>query len=125
MIIVEQHSADELLQLFRQDAMRDEVRQGVVLEQLQQRVTSQATQVLATQMYTEAFTNYKLGYGAAVGGTVGAGVILLSLLMAAGLQGAASRKGAGASKRWVPQQLPVEVPRPSRWRTSRRGSRNW
>jgi uncharacterized membrane protein YfcA len=29
------------------------------------------------------------GYGAAVGGTVGAGVILLSLLMAAGLQGAA------------------------------------
>jgi uncharacterized membrane protein YfcA len=28
-------------------------------------------------------------YGAAVGGTVGAGVILLSLLMAAGLQGAA------------------------------------
>jgi hypothetical protein len=30
-----------------------------------------------------------IGYGAAVGGTVGAGVILLSLLMAAGLQGAA------------------------------------
>jgi len=30
-----------------------------------------------------------LGYGAAVGGTVGAGVILLSLLMAAGLEGAA------------------------------------
>ena len=29
------------------------------------------------------------GYGAAVGGTVGAGVILLSVLMAAGLQGAA------------------------------------
>ena len=29
------------------------------------------------------------GYGAAVGGTVGAGVILLSMLMAAGLQGAA------------------------------------
>ena len=29
------------------------------------------------------------GYGAAVGGTVGAGVILLSLLMAAGLQGSA------------------------------------
>ena len=29
------------------------------------------------------------GYGAAVGGTVGAGVILLSLLMAAGLEGAA------------------------------------
>jgi uncharacterized membrane protein YfcA len=29
------------------------------------------------------------GYGAAVGGTVGAGVILLSILMAAGLQGAA------------------------------------
>jgi uncharacterized membrane protein YfcA len=29
------------------------------------------------------------GYGAAVGGTVGAGVILLSLLMASGLQGAA------------------------------------
>ena len=28
-------------------------------------------------------------YGAAVGGTVGAGVILLSILMAAGLQGAA------------------------------------
>ena len=30
-----------------------------------------------------------IGYGAAVGGTVGAGVILLSLLMAAGLSGAA------------------------------------
>jgi len=30
-----------------------------------------------------------VGYGAAVGGTVGAGVILLSLLMAAGLEGAA------------------------------------
>jgi hypothetical protein len=30
-----------------------------------------------------------VGYGAAVGGTVGAGVILLSILMAAGLQGAA------------------------------------
>jgi uncharacterized membrane protein YfcA len=30
-----------------------------------------------------------VGYGAAVGGTVGAGVILLSLLMAVGLQGAA------------------------------------
>ena len=30
-----------------------------------------------------------VGYGAAVGGTVGAGVILLSLLMATGLQGAA------------------------------------
>ncbi len=30
-----------------------------------------------------------VGYGGAVGGTVGAGVILLSLLMAAGLQGAA------------------------------------
>lgn len=30
-----------------------------------------------------------VGYGAAVGGTVGAGVILLSVLMAAGLQGAA------------------------------------
>ena len=30
-----------------------------------------------------------VGYGTAVGGTVGAGVILLSLLMAAGLQGAA------------------------------------
>jgi hypothetical protein len=29
------------------------------------------------------------GYGAAVGGTVGAGVILLSILMAAGLEGAA------------------------------------
>jgi hypothetical protein len=30
-----------------------------------------------------------VGYGAAVGGTVGAGVILLSILMATGLQGAA------------------------------------
>jgi hypothetical protein len=30
-----------------------------------------------------------VGYGCAVGGTVGAGVILLSLLLAAGLQGAA------------------------------------
>jgi len=34
----------------------------------------QATQVLATQMYTEAFTNYKLGYGAAVG-------VLMSAIM--------------------------------------------
>jgi multiple sugar transport system permease protein len=34
----------------------------------------QATQVLATQMYTEAFINYKLGYGAAVG-------VLMSVLM--------------------------------------------
>ena len=30
-----------------------------------------------------------VGYGAAVGGTVGAGIILLSILMAAGLEGAA------------------------------------
>jgi hypothetical protein len=30
-----------------------------------------------------------VGYGAAVGGTVGAGVILLSILMAAGISGAA------------------------------------
>jgi multiple sugar transport system permease protein len=32
------------------------------------------TQVLATQMYTEAFTNYRLGYGATVG-------VLMSLIM--------------------------------------------
>lgn len=32
------------------------------------------TQVLATQMYTEAFVNYRLGYGAAVG-------VLMSLIM--------------------------------------------
>ena len=32
------------------------------------------TQVLATQMYTEAFTNYRLGYGASVG-------VLMSLIM--------------------------------------------
>src|SRR5262249_46022282 len=30
-----------------------------------------------------------VGYGAAVGGTVGAGIVLLSILMAAGLEGAA------------------------------------
>ena len=34
----------------------------------------QATQVLATQMYTEAFINYRLGYGAAVG-------VLMSVIM--------------------------------------------
>ena len=34
----------------------------------------QFTQVLATQMYTEAFTNYKLGYGASVG-------VLMSVIM--------------------------------------------
>lgn len=34
----------------------------------------QSTQVLATQMYTEAFTNYQLGYGAAVG-------VLMSVIM--------------------------------------------
>jgi multiple sugar transport system permease protein len=32
------------------------------------------TQVLATQMYIEAFTNYRLGYGAAVG-------VVMSLIM--------------------------------------------
>jgi multiple sugar transport system permease protein len=34
----------------------------------------ESTHVLATQMYTEAFTNYKLGYGASVG-------VLMSVIM--------------------------------------------
>ena len=43
----------------------------------------------ATQLTDRGLLLGAAGYGAAVGGTVGAGVILLSVLMAAGLQGAA------------------------------------
>jgi multiple sugar transport system permease protein len=32
------------------------------------------TQVLATEMYTQAFTNYRLGYGAAIG-------VMMTLIM--------------------------------------------
>ena len=38
------------------------------------------TQVLATQMYTEAFTNYRLGYGAAVGVLMSVTMLLFSIV---------------------------------------------
>jgi uncharacterized membrane protein YfcA len=43
----------------------------------------------AIQIGDKGLTVGSVGYGAAVGGTVGAGIILLSILMAAGLEGAA------------------------------------
>lgn len=40
----------------------------------------ESTHVLATQMYTEAFVNYKLGYGASVGVFMSAVMLLFSIL---------------------------------------------
>lgn len=40
----------------------------------------ESTHVLATQMYTEAFTNYKLGYGASVGVLMSAIMLVFSVI---------------------------------------------